>query len=247
MSDVQTQSEGPPAPSAPKVDKKEWAERVLADILRLMELPARLELKDSSEGGISVAVFFEGEVPGVQAGRRSHLIEALQFLANKVVNRPNSERRWISIGVGGHPEPRPAPAAAKPPRPPPVTAAAPVASPTPVRAAARPVPTKAVTSPAPVVVAPPDETSLEVQADEAIAALGRSLAEKSAQLGRYYAVVAMKLEDRARLVQSAKSVAGATVKAEGEGRNRRVVFVPDKPTPMPKKAIVDYGDDEDQP
>jgi hypothetical protein len=34
------------------------------------------------------------------------------------------------------------------------------------------------------------------------------------------------------------------VTAQGEGRNRRVVFTPEKPAPMPKKSAHVY-DDED--
>jgi hypothetical protein len=56
----------------------------------------------------------------------------------------------------------------------------------------------------------------------------------------------MKSEDRARLSRSARGVAGATVKIEGEGRHRRVVFVPANPKPMPKKsAMPDYDDEDD--
>jgi len=51
-------------------------------------------------------VHFDAEVPGVVAGKKSYLIDSLQFLVNKVVNRPNTERRWVTLGVGGFPEPK---------------------------------------------------------------------------------------------------------------------------------------------
>ncbi|MHB8875893.1 MAG: KH domain-containing protein [Myxococcaceae bacterium] len=252
-------------PAAPKVDKREQAERVIGDIVRLMGLPARLEVKEvlpvkaaegkgGIEGGISVALYFEGEVPGVQPGRRSHLVEAIQFLANKIVNRPQTERKWISVGVGGHPEPRPAqaprgqgPAA---PRPPP---AAPAAAPAPGRREGRgprqpraeaPARAPQAAAAAPAVAGPPSEETMEVPPDPAVEALGRALLEKAAKFGRYYAVAPAKPEDRARMLKGAKGLAGAQVKVEGEGRNRRLVFVPDKPAPMPKKAMPDYGDEE---
>ena len=85
---------------------------------------------------------------------------------------------------------------------------------------------------------------MEVAPDPAVEALGRALAEKSARCGRFYAVAPMKPEDRARLLKGARGVAGASLKVEGEGRNRRIVFVPDKPAPMPKRAMPDYGEDE---
>jgi predicted RNA-binding protein Jag len=249
MSDVPSEAEAvvsPPAeaPAGPKVDKREQSERVIGDMLRLMGLPGRVDAKEVAavkaeagqpgvEGGISVALMLEAELPGAQPGRRSHLVEAVQFLANKIINRPQTERKWISVGVGGHPAPR----AALPPRPagPPPEVRQPRAK------APRPVPAAA----APVVVSPPAEETVELPADPLLEALGRALAEKSAKCGRFLAVVPMKPDDRARVMKGAKGVEGATVKAEGEGRNRRLVFVPDKPAPMPKRAIVDYGDDEE--
>jgi predicted RNA-binding protein Jag len=228
-----------PAPSADAEQKRERAREVIAEILRLMELGASLEVKDAADGGISVAVKFDGEVAGVQAGKRSHLIDSLQFIANKLVNRAGTEKRWISIGVGEHPAPRvPAP---KPQRP----AQAPVAA-KPATAAALPAAAPArPTRPAPVAAA--DETTLEVSEDAELAAVARSLAEKSVKFGRYFALTPMKAEDRARVYRAARAVEGLRVSLEGEGRNRRVVFTPDKPTPMPRRTLpVEMDDDEDE-
>ena len=79
--------------AAAAVDKRVQVERVLCDIFALMEFPATLEFKEAPDGGLAVAVHFQSEVPGVQAGKRSTLIDSLQFLVNKVVNRPGVERR----------------------------------------------------------------------------------------------------------------------------------------------------------
>lgn len=236
MSELQTEN-GLSAPLASE-EKKAQAEKVLTEILRHMELPARLEVKDAPDGGISVALFFEGEVAGVQPGRRSHLLDALQFLANKVVNRPQGERRWITVGVGGHPQPRapkppPAAAPAKPPPAPKANGQHPKAMPAEKPAAA------------PKAPAAPDESALDVSPDPDITRLARELAEKSARFGRFYAVSPMKAEDRARVLKAAADVPGVRVKIEGEGRNRRVVFVPDKPTPMPSSARPVDDEDED--
>ena len=74
--------------------------------------------------------------------------------------------------------------------------------------------------------------------------LGQALAQKSATLGRFYAVAPMKVEDRARMLKAAGAVAGVRVFVEGEGRNRRLVFAPDKPAPMPKRSALPQDDDE---
>ena len=77
--------------------------------------------------------------------------------------------------------------------------------------------------------------------------MGKAFAEKSAKLGRVYAVAMMSTEDRARLLQAAKLVPGMTARVEGESHFRRLAFVPDKPTAMPKRhAMAVYPDDEEE-
>ena len=261
-----------PSTQLPNPEKMAQAEKVLGEILQRLEVRARLELKDAADGGISVAMHLEQEVPGFAAGKRSHIVDALQFLANKIVNRPTGERRWISLGVGGHPEPR-APKPERPPRAPQPAAAegqAPVGAPAPGQAQAQPhtqphaqarpahakgpkgekrvegAPERpAHAKPAaPPKAAEPEELKLDVPEDPAMAALARRVAEKSAQHGRFYAVSPMKAEDRARMVKGAAGVAGVKATVEGEGRARRVLFSPDKPVPMPKKGVMPDYDDE---
>jgi predicted RNA-binding protein Jag len=224
-------------------DKRAWAEEVLAELLRLAGLRARLEVKETAgpQGGLglSVALFPEEEIPGLQAGRRSPLVESLQFLANKIVNR-GPDKKWIAIAVGGHPEPRVA--GGKAPR----AEAAPKGGTTPAAAAAQRPQPQPWRPPAPERVAVNDESVLEVPADPLLEAAGRALAEKASATGRVYAVVPMREEDRARLARGGKGIAGASIKVEGEGRHRRVVFVPANPKPMPKKsAMPDYDDEDD--
>src|SRR4051812_25436122 len=86
--------------------KRSQAETLLTDMLRLMDYPAKLDFKDMPDGGIGVAVHFEGEYPGVAPGKKSFLMESLQFLVNKVVNRPQTEKRWVTLGLGAFPEVR---------------------------------------------------------------------------------------------------------------------------------------------
>lgn len=288
MSEADTAG-GAAAPSGGERDKRAWAEEVLAEILRLMGISARLEVKElpataaadgkaATQASISVAVFPEGEAPGLQPGKRSPVADALQFLTNKIVNR-GADKRWINIGIGAHPEPRgekqprqqqqPQQQAAQAPAQ--KAAAAPQAS---GEQAQQP-------SGAPVTrqeqrqargqkqergakegggkkekregAAPRergeregDERTLEVEDDPVFTALGRSLAEKAATFGRIYAVLPCSAQERAKLAKGAAGVAEVSVKFEGEGRHRRIAFVPANPKPMPKKsAMPDYDDEED--
>lgn len=257
------------APAAQATDKKAQTQEVLGDILRLMGYPATLDFKDAADGGLSVAMHFEGgEVPFAAAGKRSFVIDSMQFLVNKVVNRPNTEKRWVSLGVGEHPAPRPNRAA-------PVSAAATVAPAVSAPAVSAPaVSAPAVSAPggngvqvagrdrghgrggggshaphvsaqAPARAPQPDEAAQEVKADPQMAALAVTLAEKAAKFGRPLAVMLADTDDRARLLAAGRAVKGQSTRVEGEGHNRRVVFFPEKPVPMPKKSAFPVFDEEE--
>jgi predicted RNA-binding protein Jag len=224
----------PNANASADVDRSAQAAAVLRELLRLADVPATLDVKDTADGGISIALALGTELPGVALGRRGTFVDALQFLVNKLTHRPGSERRWVSLGLGEHPAPRlPRPARAEgngAPRPP-----------TPVRAAAampqaRPIAHEeapAVPPPRPAVVAAP---VVEVSEDQELTLAARALAAASAQTGRFYGVVALSEDDRVRMLKAVADVAGVRAAAEGEGRLRRLVFTPDRPTPMPKRT-----------
>lgn len=227
-------------------------ERLLSDILGLMGFPARLDFKDASDGSLCVALHFQsGAPPGVETGKRSQTVDSLQFLLNKMLHRPGGERRFVLLGAGVHPEPR-GERARREPAPAPVPALAP--APAPVKAApARQNPRAAAPAKAPPAKAAApaprsgegDERSLEVTEEPALREVIRQLAGKSASLGRTYALVTMKSEDRARVLKAVADVPGLKVACEGEGRNRRVVFTPDKLAPLPKRSALPADDDED--
>jgi predicted RNA-binding protein Jag len=269
VSDVQApETSSTPAGGA---DLRARVEKLLTDILGMMGFPARLDFKDASDGSLSVALHFQGESPpGVDSGKRSQVVDSLQFLLNKMLHRPGTERRFVLVGAGHHPEPRserlkreqataqaPAPTAA------PVPQAAPQA-PAPAPAPRPPKPARGAQAPAQQAKAPvqqakapaqqakaparggeADERTLEVAEDAALREVARKLAEKSASLGRFYALVTLKQDDRARVMKAVEGVPGVKVSCEGEGRNRRVVFTPEKPAPLPKRSMLP-DDDEDE-
>jgi predicted RNA-binding protein Jag len=212
-------------------DRRAQAVAVLEQLLRGMDVPATLDTKELPDGSISIAVTPTVDLAGVVAGRRSPLGDALQYLVNKLVNKPGQDRRWVAIGLGGHPEPR-GQRAARPVAPAPASVTNGAA---PSAAAARP-------SPAPRPVAPArssdaDERTLVTDEDAPFDAAARALAERSASSGRIYAVVTLGSPERGRLLKASDGVEGVTARAEGEGRLRRVVLTPDKVVPMPRQRL----------
>lgn len=246
--------------------KRPEVEALLEDVFKLMEYPAKLDFKEMPDGALGVACHFEGELPGITEGKRSYLVDCVQFWVNKAVNRPNTPRRWVNLGINAFPEPRtdrqqqqmadkspqekqvkvaaaPAPAAA------PMKQQAPQAKPS--RPGQEPQRTKFEKGAAPARgqhgSSKVDERSLTPAADPVMTAAGKLLAEKSAKLGRIYAVMGLTNDQRALMIKSAEGLQGVTVKAEGEGHWRRLVTVPDKVTVIAKKQIMpDYDDEEDE-
>ena len=220
-------------------ERRTQAVAVLEQLLRSMDLPATLDTRELPDGSLSIAVTPGAELPGVAPGRRTPLGDALQYLVNKLVNKPGQERKWIAVGIGAHPEPRGAKAA----RPPSVPA--PVVNGNGVAQAVRPAPVAPRPS-TPPRAAELDERTLVVEEDPAFDAAARSLAERSASSGRIYAVVTLGAVERGRLLTAADAVSGVGANAEGEGRLRRVVLTPDKMVPMPRQRLpVDDLPDDD--
>ena len=250
-------------------DKRPQVELLLADVFRLMDYPAKLDFKDMPDGSLGVCVHFEGELPGITPGKRSYLVDCVQFWLNKVVNRPNVPRRWVNLAVDAFPEPR-MPGQPREPREP----REPQQNPSPSAPAAVAAPAREKREPRepqkkpepgnrdpkkqePRASTPPpqqqqrrnpvnDERSLTPAADPLMTAAGKELAEKSAKHGRVYGVMLLTPDARALMLKAAEGLKGVTAKAEGEGHWRRLVMVPEKLTVIPKKQVMPDYDDEDE-
>ncbi|MFO0596424.1 MAG: hypothetical protein U0228_13995 [Myxococcaceae bacterium] len=242
--------------------KRPQVEALLTDVFKLMDYPAKLDFKDMADGSLGVAVHFDGELPGITAGKRSYLVDCVQFWLNKVVNRPNVPRRWVNLGVNAFPEPRAPQGQQQQPQQPAAQGEKP--APAQSKGATPPKGEKAhekngkggekdhgKDKPARPEQKPArgkefDERTLKPAADPRFTAAGKLLAEKSAKLGRVYGVMLLTPEQRALMMAAADEVKGQKVKAEGEGHWRRLVTVPDKLTVIPKKQVMPDYDDEDE-
>lgn len=216
-------------------------EVLLGSILRLMDYPAKLDFRDMTDGALGVAVHFQGELPGVTPGKRSPLVDCLQFLLNKAINRPSVPRRWVNLGVNAFPEPRAAqPVSAERPK-----AAAQAVRPPPPAAMEKPAQRKEAPAKPSRAPAPSAEEPRAVAADPLWTSLGRALAEKAHSKGRVYAVMMLSPERRAQLLGAVDGAAGVTAKVEGDGHWKRLAVTPDTLAPLPKKHVMPDWDDED--
>jgi predicted RNA-binding protein Jag len=230
-------------------------EALLGTLFKLMNYPARLDFQDQPDGALAVAVHFEGDaLPGVTPGKRSMLVDSIQFLVNKAINRPNVPRRWVNLGVNAFPEPRQQQPQRREREPAPVAAPAsstPKAQPKPASARSSapppPPPRTRPSHPQHAQRSGHTESMADVTPDPVLTALGQALAKKAASLGRVYAVMMLGHDDRARLLTAARATPGLSARAEGEGHWRRVTFMPDKVVPIARKPVMpDYGDGEDE-
>lgn len=217
--------------------KKAETTRVLSEVLGHMGVKATLEVKDVADGSVSIAMMIDGDSAGMVVGKRNHVVDSLQFLINKIINKTPQSRRYINLGVGEHPAPRQQKQPPAPPAPKEKAAAAPPAQ-------------KQKAAPPPAQKQPrqarlQSEATVEVEEDVELTAAARELAEKAAKHGRFVGLLGLTADDRARVAKAVKDVPGVQVKLEGEGRARRLSLHPDKPTAMPKSMLPDYDDEED--
>lgn len=88
----------PPPEHAP--EKVARAKAFCETLLRKLALPARVEVKESPDQ-IRVSIFpSEGE----DAEIGSTVLEAIQYLVNRVVNPVAEGRKWVNLDVGGFKE-----------------------------------------------------------------------------------------------------------------------------------------------
>lgn len=210
------------APAA-DYDHREVATSFLRTVFKLMDYPAQLDFKDMEDGALGVSLHFDSEPPGIRAGKRTHLVDCIQFILNKAVNRPSVPRRWINLDVDRFPElkspkngVRPASVASAPESATPRTKASP--------------PSPLATQEDVVVTEDPNWTKVSI-----------ALAQKVVALNAPIAVMMHGAEDPARAMKAIQGIAGVRVDAEGAGAWRRLVFRPTAAPSRPKPV----DDDED--
>ncbi len=79
--------------------KAEQAAEVLSDLLRRMDLEARISVREDGE---RVVLDIDGVDSGRAIGKKGQTLDALQFLVNKIVNRFPEGRRHVVVDSGDY-------------------------------------------------------------------------------------------------------------------------------------------------
>jgi predicted RNA-binding protein Jag len=204
--------------STETLKKRAYIAQVLSELLRLMgqgEVP--LEFEEREEGQLAVALHIASEDSALKAStgqKRAPLLNALQFLLNRLLKRKAETTQdsalgcgKVLLGVNGFPQ--------KALPPPPEETETEMSS---------------------------EEAPLPLQQDkeEQLSAIATALAQKCVVHGRVYAVLLLSRTQRACMRQAASKINGLRAFCEGEAHWSRLVVEPNKPVPMPQKNRIAF-------
>lgn len=75
----------------------------LTEVVAQMEMSCRVKLRPSREGDEQeIRLEITGEDAGRIIGKKGQVLGALQFLTNRVLNRPGEERRYVNVDAEGY-------------------------------------------------------------------------------------------------------------------------------------------------
>jgi predicted RNA-binding protein Jag len=88
----------------PTDERMRQALAFVTDVVREMELDCRVRLRRPREGDSpdEINIDIAGRDAGLIIGKKGQVLQALQFLTHRVVNRPGSERRHVLVDAEGY-------------------------------------------------------------------------------------------------------------------------------------------------
>ncbi len=88
----------------PQDDRTRQALTFVTDIVREMELECRVRLRRPREGDSpdEINIDIVGRDAGLIIGKKGQVLQALQFLTHRVVNRPGLDRRHVLVDAEGY-------------------------------------------------------------------------------------------------------------------------------------------------
>ncbi|HEY6556203.1 MAG TPA: R3H domain-containing nucleic acid-binding protein [Polyangiaceae bacterium] len=99
-----TRRRRPEGPEYTGDERAQQALRFVADLVREMEMDCRVDLRrpreESAQDEINIEI--SGKDSGRIIGKKGQVLQALQFLTHRVVNRPGQERRHILVDAEGY-------------------------------------------------------------------------------------------------------------------------------------------------
>jgi spoIIIJ-associated protein len=87
----------------PKDDRQRLALGFVMDVVREMELDCTVVLRASEEDSPDeINIEIEGRDAGLAIGKKGQVLQALQFLTHRVVNRPGLDKRHVLVDAEGY-------------------------------------------------------------------------------------------------------------------------------------------------
>jgi spoIIIJ-associated protein len=88
----------------PQDDRTRHALQFVTDVVREMELECRVRLRRPREGDSpdEINIDIAGRDAGLIIGKKGQVLQALQFLTHRVVNRPGIDRRHVLVDAEGY-------------------------------------------------------------------------------------------------------------------------------------------------
>jgi spoIIIJ-associated protein len=89
---------------APADERTKQALEFVTDVIREMELECKVRLRRPREGDSPDEINIEivGRDAGLAIGKKGQVLQALQFLTHRVVNRPTLEKRHVLVDAEGY-------------------------------------------------------------------------------------------------------------------------------------------------
>jgi spoIIIJ-associated protein len=94
----------PPQAELPADDRTKFALDFVTDVIQNMEMDCRVKLRRPREGNADDEIYIEifGNDAARIIGKKGQVLQALQFLTHRVVNRPGLERRHVLVDAEGY-------------------------------------------------------------------------------------------------------------------------------------------------
>jgi spoIIIJ-associated protein len=87
----------------PKDDRQRLALDFVSNVVREMELECTVVLRASAEESPDeINIEIEGRDAGLAIGKKGQVLQALQFLTHRVVNRPGLDKRHVLVDAEGY-------------------------------------------------------------------------------------------------------------------------------------------------